>query len=34
MMPANKAFAPFGNEAVFFMLGVFILAACFMKSRV
>jgi len=33
VMPANKAFALFGNEAVFFILGVFILAACLMKSR-
>jgi len=33
IMPANKAFALFGNEAVFFILGVFILAACLMKSR-
>ncbi len=32
VMPANKAFALFGNEAVFFILGVFILAACLMKS--
>ena len=33
IMPASKAFALFGNEAVFFILGVFILAACLMKSR-
>src|SRR5262249_49319996 len=33
VMSANKAFALFGNEAVFFILGVFILAACLMKSR-
>lgn len=33
VMPASKAFALFGNEAVFFILGVFILAACLMKSR-
>jgi sodium-dependent dicarboxylate transporter 2/3/5 len=33
IMPANKAFALFGNEAVFFILGVFILAACLIKSR-
>jgi di/tricarboxylate transporter len=32
-MPSNKAFALFGNEAVFFILGVFILAASLMKSR-
>lgn len=33
VMPANKAYALFGNEAVFFILGVFILAAALMKSR-
>ena len=33
IMPSSKAFALFGNEAVFFILGVFILAACLMKSR-
>jgi sodium-dependent dicarboxylate transporter 2/3/5 len=33
VMPAGKAYALFGNEAVFFILGVFILAACLMKSR-
>ncbi|HEV7734710.1 MAG TPA: DASS family sodium-coupled anion symporter [Candidatus Binatia bacterium] len=33
VMPASKAYALFGNEAVFFILGVFILAACLMKSR-
>ena len=32
-LPANKVYALFGNEAVFFILGVFILAACLMKSR-
>ena len=32
VMPAAKAYALFGNEAVFFILGVFILAACLMKS--
>ncbi|MCK6555016.1 DASS family sodium-coupled anion symporter [Candidatus Binatia bacterium] len=32
VMPATKAYALFGNEAVFFILGVFILAACLMKS--
>jgi sodium-dependent dicarboxylate transporter 2/3/5 len=29
----KKAYAMFGNEAVFFILGVFILAACIMKTR-
>jgi solute carrier family 13 (sodium-dependent dicarboxylate transporter), member 2/3/5 len=33
VMPASKAYALFGNEAVFFILGVFILAACLTKSR-
>lgn len=33
VMPAGKAYALFGNEAVFFILGVFILAASLMKSR-
>src|SRR6185436_3671431 len=33
VLPANKVYALFGNEAVFFILGVFILAACLMKSR-
>ncbi len=33
VMPAKQAFSLFGNEAVFFILGVFILAACLMKSR-
>ena len=33
VMPANKVYALFGNEAVFFILGVFILAASLMKSR-
>src|SRR3954451_17464004 len=33
VLPANKTYALFGNEAVFFILGVFILAACLMKSR-
>ncbi len=32
VMPASKAYALFGNEAVFFILGAFILAACVMKS--
>jgi len=29
----KKAYGMFGNEAVFFILGVFILAACIMKTR-
>ena len=29
----GKVYGLFGNEAVFFILGVFILAACLMKSR-
>ena len=33
VLPAGKVYALFGNEAVFFILGVFILAACLMKSR-
>ena len=33
VMPAKEAYGLFGNEAVFFILGVFILAACLMKSR-
>jgi sodium-dependent dicarboxylate transporter 2/3/5 len=33
VMPAGKVYALFGNEAVFFILGVFILAASLMKSR-
>lgn len=32
VMPSNQAYALFGNEAVFFILGAFILAACLMKS--
>ena len=32
VMTAPQAYALFGNEAVFFILGAFILAACFMKS--
>ncbi len=32
VMTATQAYALFGNEAVFFILGAFILAACFMKS--
>jgi sodium-dependent dicarboxylate transporter 2/3/5 len=32
VMPASKAYSLFGNEAVFFILGAFILAACVMKS--
>jgi sodium-dependent dicarboxylate transporter 2/3/5 len=31
-MTASQTYALFGNEAVFFILGVFILAACLMKS--
>lgn len=31
-LPAKEAYGLFGNEAVFFILGVFILAACLMKS--
>jgi sodium-dependent dicarboxylate transporter 2/3/5 len=33
VLPASSTYALFGNEAVFFILGVFILAACLMKSR-
>ncbi len=32
VMTAPQAYALFGNEAVFFILGAFILAACLMKS--
>ena len=32
VMTAPQAYALFGNEAVFFILGAFILAACMMKS--
>jgi sodium-dependent dicarboxylate transporter 2/3/5 len=32
VMPANKAFAFFGQDAVFFIMGVFILAAAMLKS--
>src|SRR5262245_4157789 len=32
IMSASQAYALFGNEAVFFILGAFILAACLMKS--
>ncbi|HUI24972.1 MAG TPA: DASS family sodium-coupled anion symporter [Candidatus Kryptonia bacterium] len=32
VMRSSQAYALFGNEAVFFILGAFILAACFMKS--
>jgi solute carrier family 13 (sodium-dependent dicarboxylate transporter), member 2/3/5 len=32
VMPAHEAYALFGNEAMFFILGVFILAACVMRS--
>jgi len=31
-MPTAQTYALFGNEAVFFILGAFILAACLMKS--
>jgi sodium-dependent dicarboxylate transporter 2/3/5 len=34
VLPTGKVYALFGNEAVFFILGVFILAACLMKSRI
>ena len=32
VMQSSQAYALFGNEAVFFILGAFILAACVMKS--
>ena len=32
VMSASQAYALFGNEAVFFILGAFILAACLMKA--
>ncbi len=32
VMPTSQAYALFGNEAVFFILGAFILAACLMRS--
>jgi sodium-dependent dicarboxylate transporter 2/3/5 len=32
VLPAKEAYAQFGNEAVFFILGAFILAAAMMKS--
>jgi sodium-dependent dicarboxylate transporter 2/3/5 len=32
VMQSSQAYALFGNEAVFFILGAFILAACLMKS--
>jgi len=32
IMPTSQAYALFGNEAVFFILGAFILAACLMHS--
>ena len=32
VMPARQAYSYFGNSAVFFILGAFILAACLMKS--
>lgn len=32
VMPAAQTYSLFGNEAVFFILGAFILAACLMKS--
>jgi sodium-dependent dicarboxylate transporter 2/3/5 len=32
IMPAAQTYSLFGNEAVFFILGAFILAACLMKS--
>ena len=33
VLPAHEAYALFGNEAVFFILGVFILAAALMRSK-
>jgi len=33
VLPSGKVYGLFGNEAVFFILGVFILAAALMKSR-
>jgi len=33
VLPARDTYALFGNDALFFILGVFILAACLMKSR-
>jgi sodium-dependent dicarboxylate transporter 2/3/5 len=33
VLSSKQVYALFGNEAVFFILGVFILAACLMKSR-
>lgn len=33
VLPANKTYSLLGNEAVFFILGVFILAAALMKSK-
>jgi sodium-dependent dicarboxylate transporter 2/3/5 len=32
VLPTKEAYGLFGNEAVFFILGVFILAACIMQS--
>lgn len=32
VMKTSQAYALFGNEAVFFILGVFVLAACLMRS--
>jgi sodium-dependent dicarboxylate transporter 2/3/5 len=32
IMPAEQAYSLFGNSAVFFIMGAFILAACLMKS--
>ncbi len=32
VMPSRQAYSYFGNSAVFFILGAFILAACLMKS--
>jgi len=33
VLPTHEAYALFGNEAVFFILGVFILAAALMRSK-
>ncbi|NQY91917.1 MAG: anion permease, partial [Deltaproteobacteria bacterium] len=32
IMPAEQAYSLFGNSAVFFIMGAFLLAACLMKS--
>jgi sodium-dependent dicarboxylate transporter 2/3/5 len=33
VLPVRETYALFGNDALFFILGVFILAACLMRSR-